>query len=50
MRPPFRLSLAIPVFNEAEVLPELIRRVTKVLDAVPGGPHEVIFVDDGSQR
>jgi dolichol-phosphate mannosyltransferase len=49
MRPPFRLSLAIPVFNEADVLPELIRRVTTVLDGIPGGPHEVVFVDDGSR-
>jgi polyisoprenyl-phosphate glycosyltransferase len=45
---PLRLSLAIPVHNEESVLPELLRRVTAVLDSVPGGPHEVIFVDDGS--
>ena len=43
-----RISLAIPVYNEAEVLPELLRRVGAVLDAVPGGPHEIVFVDDGS--
>ena len=29
-------------------LGELLRRVRAVLDAVPGGPHEVILVDDGS--
>ncbi|HEV8376959.1 MAG TPA: glycosyltransferase family 2 protein [Candidatus Polarisedimenticolia bacterium] len=43
-----RLSLAIPVHNEEEVLPELLRRVAAVLDQVPGGPHEIVFVDDGS--
>jgi dolichol-phosphate mannosyltransferase len=43
-----RLSIGIPVFNEDEVLPELLRRVTHVLDQIPGGPHEVVFVDDGS--
>lgn len=43
-----RLSVAIAVHNEDEVLPELVRRVTAVLDAQPGGPHEIVFVDDGS--
>jgi polyisoprenyl-phosphate glycosyltransferase len=43
-----RVSLAIPVFNEEEVVPELVRRTTAVLDGIPGGPHEVVLVDDGS--
>ena len=43
-----RVSLAIPVFNEEDVIPELIRRTTAVLDGIPGGPHEIILVDDGS--
>ena len=43
-----RLSVTIPVFNEEVMLPELLRRVGAVLDAVPGGPHEVLLVDDGS--
>jgi dolichol-phosphate mannosyltransferase len=43
-----RLSIGIPVFNEEEVLPELLSRVMRVLDEIPGGPHEVVFVDDGS--
>jgi glycosyltransferase involved in cell wall biosynthesis len=43
-----RVSLAIPVFNEDAVVPELVRRTTAVLDALPGGPHEIVFVDDGS--
>lgn len=44
----FRLSVAIPVHNEEVVLPELLRRLRAVLDQVPGGPHEMVFVDDGS--
>jgi polyisoprenyl-phosphate glycosyltransferase len=43
-----RLSITIPVLNEQQVLPELLRRVGAVLDAIPGGPHEVLLVDDGS--
>jgi dolichol-phosphate mannosyltransferase len=43
-----RLSVGIPVFNEQEVLPELLGRLLPVLDGIAGGPHEVIFVDDGS--
>jgi dolichol-phosphate mannosyltransferase len=45
---PFRLSVAIPVHNEESVLPELLRRLCAVLDNLPGGPHEMVFVDDGS--
>src|SRR5215470_18447557 len=44
----FRLSVAIPVHNEEVVLPELLKRVRSVLDQIPGGPHEVVFADDGS--
>jgi dolichol-phosphate mannosyltransferase len=36
------------LYNEEEVFPELLRRLRAVLDVLPGGPHEVIFVDDGS--
>ena len=43
-----RLSVAIPLHNEAAGIPELLRRVGAVLDAIPGGPHEVVLVDDGS--
>lgn len=44
----FRLSVAIPVYNEEKLLPELLRRVGTVLDGIPGGPHEIVLVDDGS--
>ena len=43
-----RLSVAIPVHNEEGVLPELLARVQGVLDKIPAGPHEIVFVDDGS--
>ena len=44
----FRLSVAIPIHNEGSVLPELLTRLMGVLDKVQGGPHELLFVDDGS--
>lgn len=44
----FRLSVAVPVRNEETVLPELVRRTCAVLDGIRGGPHEIVFVDDGS--
>ena len=44
-----RLSVAIPLHNEGQVLPELLDRLRAVLDALPGGRHEMIFVDDGSR-
>jgi len=43
-----RLSVGIPVYNEEAVVPELLGRLLPVLNALAGGPHEVIFVDDGS--
>ena len=43
-----RLSVAIPLHNEALGVAELLRRVDAVLDEVPGGPHEIVLVDDGS--
>ena len=48
MSRPAKVSLAIPVYNEEAVVPELVRRTTAVLDGVPGGPHEIVLVDDGS--
>ena len=48
MSPLPSVSVAIPVYNEAQVLPHLLSRLRAVLDAIPGGPHQVVFVDDGS--
>jgi glycosyltransferase involved in cell wall biosynthesis len=42
-----RLSVVVPLFNEAGTLAELNRRLTAVLFAI-GLPSEVIYVDDGS--
>jgi polyisoprenyl-phosphate glycosyltransferase len=48
MTPGSRLSVAIPLHNEAAGIPELLRRLGAVLDDIPGGPHEIVLVDDGS--
>lgn len=48
MKDEFRLSVAIPIHNEETVLPEFLRRTRGVLDQIRGGPHELLFVDDGS--
>lgn len=49
-RPPStpRLSVAIPVYNEEDGLAALFQRVGGMLDQTPGGPHELVLVDDGS--
>ncbi|PAU39199.1 glycosyltransferase [Vibrio coralliilyticus] len=41
------LSVIVPYYNEAEVLPELHQRLTEVLSALPDS-CEIIYVDDGS--
>jgi undecaprenyl-phosphate 4-deoxy-4-formamido-L-arabinose transferase len=41
------ISIVVPVYNEEAVLPALIGRLYKVLDAM-GEPYEVVFVNDGS--
>ncbi len=46
-QPVAELSVVIPVYNEADNLPELHRRLTNVLTLV-GSPYEIVFVDDGS--
>ena len=44
---PIQLSVVIPLFNEAESLPDLYRALDAVLSTYPGR-SELIFVDDGS--
>ncbi|WP_370546846.1 undecaprenyl-phosphate 4-deoxy-4-formamido-L-arabinose transferase [Edwardsiella tarda] len=41
------VSVVIPVYNEQESLPELLRRTLAACD-VMGKPYEVVLVDDGS--
>jgi polyisoprenyl-phosphate glycosyltransferase len=43
-----RVSVAIPLYNEEDGVAELLRRLSAVLDTIPGGPHEIVIVDDGS--
>jgi len=43
-----RLSVAVPLLNEELLIDELLHRIGTVLDDIPGGPHEMLFVDDGS--
>lgn len=42
-----KVSVVIPVFNEQESLPELIRRTTAACDVL-GKDYEILLVDDGS--
>src|SRR2546423_10183243 len=42
------ISVVIPVYNEAEALPELYRTLTDTLDRLPQSA-EIIFADDGSK-
>jgi dolichol-phosphate mannosyltransferase len=44
-----RLSVAVPLCNEQESVAELYGRLSAVLDSIAGGPHEIVFVDDGSR-
>jgi glycosyltransferase involved in cell wall biosynthesis len=48
MTVPPRLSVAVPIYNEVSLLPELLQRLGAVLHELPGGPHEIVMVDDGS--
>jgi glycosyltransferase involved in cell wall biosynthesis len=41
------VSVAVPVYNEIESLPELHNRVTEVMEAI-GEPWELLLIDDGS--
>jgi glycosyltransferase involved in cell wall biosynthesis len=41
------ISIVVPIYNEMELLPELLRRLTAAAEKV-GEPVEFIFTDDGS--
>lgn len=45
--PSIQLSIVIPIYNEAEVLPQLFLRLEKVIQPL-GLKTEVILIDDGS--
>jgi glycosyltransferase involved in cell wall biosynthesis len=40
-------SIVIPIYNEQETVPELLRRLTAVMNSLDR-PVEVLFIDDGS--
>ena len=42
------LSVAIPIYNDQEVIAELLRRLTAVLESIVS-EYEIILVDDGSR-
>lgn len=42
------VSVGVALYNEEAVLPELLERLARVLDALPGTGHQVVLVDDGS--
>jgi polyisoprenyl-phosphate glycosyltransferase len=42
------VSVAIPIYNEEAIVPELLKRTRAVLHRMPGGPHQIVMVDDGS--
>jgi glycosyltransferase involved in cell wall biosynthesis len=42
------ISVVVPVYNSAEMLPELVKRLDKVLSAM-GRDFELILVNDGSK-
>ena len=46
--PPLDLSVVIPIYNEAESLPELLAELTTTL-ADLGARYEILTVDDGSR-
>jgi len=48
MRKDPTVSVGIPLYNEEQNIPELVRRVRAVLDDLPGEQHEIVFVNDGS--
>ncbi len=46
---PMSIAIVIPVFNEEQVLPELLRRLVQVCTAHPAFAWRIVFVDDGSR-
>ena len=42
------LSVVLPIYNEEQVIPEMYRRMTTVLENM-GEPYELVLVNDGSR-
>ncbi len=43
------ISVVVPVYNSYATLPDLFRRLEKVLHELTGNRYEIIFVNDGSR-
>ncbi|HSE51846.1 MAG TPA: glycosyltransferase family 2 protein, partial [Gemmatimonadales bacterium] len=43
------VSVVVPVYNEAEVIGEMYRRLTHVASSLPDLEYELVVVDDGSR-
>ena len=43
------VSVVVPVYNEAEVIGEMYRRLTRVASVLPDLDYELVVVDDGSR-
>lgn len=42
------VSLVVPIYNEADILPELTRRIQDILACQPRFDWEVLYINDGS--
>src|SRR5699024_1280706 len=43
------ITIIIPSYNEEEVLPYFMKRLTKVIDSIKNYKFEILFVNDGSK-
>ena len=43
-----KYSIVVPVYNEEESIPDLVKQLREVMDLLDG-PAEVVLVDDGSR-
>lgn len=46
--PPLRFSLVIPTYKESKNIPQIVQRLTQLLDSVIPNEYELIVVDDDS--
>ena len=42
------LSVVVPIYNDQEVIEELLRRLTAVLETIVSD-YEILLIDDGSR-
>jgi polyisoprenyl-phosphate glycosyltransferase len=47
-RPPPRIAVGAPFYNEEETAAAFLSRTLDVLTLIPGGPHQIVCVNDGS--